>query len=65
MKANELRQKAVGELKSEHISLLRELFNLRMQKAVGQLGKGHEMKRARRDIARLLTVIHQKMGSEA
>lgn len=64
MKANELRQKSILDLKAEHISLLRELFNLRMQKATGQVTKGHEVRRARRGIARLLTIISEKMGAE-
>lgn len=64
MKANELRQKSINELKVEHISMLRELFNLRMQKATGQLTKNHEMRRVRRAVARLLTIIREKMGTE-
>lgn len=64
MKANELRQKTINDLEVEHISLLRELFNLRMQKATGQLAKSHEMRRVRRDVARLLTVIQEKIGTE-
>lgn len=63
MKVNELRQKDVAELKQEHINLLREQFNLRMQKATGQLSKNHEIRRVKRMIARVLTLITEKLGA--
>jgi len=62
MKASELRNKSVDELKQELHNLLREQFNLRMQRGVGQLAKPHLMNRARRDIARIKTVLKQKAG---
>lgn len=61
MKAKELRDKNVDELNSELISLERELFNLRMQKGVGQLTKSHQMRNARRDVARIKTILTEKM----
>jgi large subunit ribosomal protein L29 len=64
MKASELRQKTIAELKAEHVSLLREQFNLRMQKSTGQLAKNHEIGRVKHDIARVLTVINEKSGVE-
>ena len=64
MKANELRQKSLAELKAEHVNLLREQFNLRMQKSTGQLTKNHEIGRVKHDIARVLTVINEKSGVE-
>ncbi len=64
MKAVELRKKTIEELEAERINLLREMFNLRMQKASGQLTKNHEMKRARREIARLLTIKREKMRAD-
>ena len=63
MKVNELKQKDVAELKQEHINLLREQFNLRMQKATGQLSKNHEIRRVKRMIARVLTLITEKLGA--
>ena len=57
MKAVELRQKNPEELDALILELLREEFNLRMQKGTGQLGKPSEMKRVRRTIARVKTVI--------
>ena len=44
MKAQDLRQKSVEELKAELIGLLREQFNLRMQAASGQLQQSHLLK---------------------
>lgn len=60
MKATELRNKSVDELKAELQSLLKAQFGLRMQLATQQLAKNSELKRVRRDIARVRTVITQK-----
>ena len=60
MKAVELRQKDAAELNAELTSLLREQFGLRMQKASGQLAKVSELKRVRKDIARIHTILAQK-----
>ncbi|WP_028448399.1 MULTISPECIES: 50S ribosomal protein L29 [Chitinibacter] len=60
MKASELQQKTVEELKAELTSLLKAKFSLRMQHATGQLAKTSELKRVRKDIARVLTVLSQK-----
>lgn len=57
MKATELRNKKPEELETELLDLSREQFNLRMQKGSGQLGKPSEIKRVRRAIARVKTVI--------
>jgi len=57
MDTAELRQKKPEELDSLILELLREQFNLRMQKGSGQLSKPSEMKRVRRTIARVKTVI--------
>lgn len=62
MKASELRQKSVEDLKKERLELLREQFNLRMQKATGQLAKPHLFKQVRRNIARLNMVLSEKEG---
>jgi len=62
MKANELRQKNVDELKQELLALLREQFNLRMQRATGQLSKPHLFRQVRGNIARLKTVLDEKAG---
>jgi large subunit ribosomal protein L29 len=60
MNAQELRTKTPVELREELTSLLKEQFSLRMQKGTGQLPRPHEMKRVRRDIARVRTFLNQK-----
>ena len=60
MIASELREKNDEELQQELTNLLREQFNLRMQKGVGQLSKPHQMKQVRRDIARIKTVMKEQ-----
>ena len=60
MNASELRSKNEAELKDELIGLLREQFNLRMQRASGQMSKGHLMRNVRRNIARIKTVLNEK-----
>jgi large subunit ribosomal protein L29 len=60
MKASELRQKGAGELQEELLSLLREQFNLRVQRATGQLAKPHLFKQVRRNIARVRLVLDEK-----
>jgi|TARA_X000000950_G_scaffold281534_2_gene378389 large subunit ribosomal protein L29 len=60
MKAQELREKNIDELQAEAERLYREHFVLRMQSASGQLGQSHLLKAARRDIARVKTIIKEK-----
>jgi large subunit ribosomal protein L29 len=60
MKANELRQKNADELKQELLALLREQFNLRMQRATGQASKPHLFQQVRRNIARVRMVMSEK-----
>ena len=60
MKASELRQKNVDELRQELLALLREQFNLRMQKATGQSSKSHLFRQVRRNIARVKMVLGEK-----
>ncbi len=61
MKASELRDLDGDELQGELIKLRREQFNLRMQRASGQLGQSHLLEEARRDIARIKTVMQEKL----
>ncbi|KAF7768975.1 50S ribosomal protein L29 [Pseudoalteromonas citrea] len=63
MKASELKDKSVEELNAELLELLREQFNLRMQTSTGQLAQTHELRKVRRSIARVKTVINQKAGA--
>jgi large subunit ribosomal protein L29 len=60
MKASDLRQKSNDELNTELENLLREQFNLRMQKGTGQLSRPDQVKKVRRDIARVKTLINEK-----
>ncbi len=60
MNAQELRAKSDAELREELTGLLREQFNLRMQKGTGQLGQPSELRRVRRAIARVKTVLNEK-----
>ena len=62
MKANELRNKTKSELSEELKGLLREQFNLRMQKGTGQLSNPAQCKIVRREIARVKTVL-KEMGN--
>jgi large subunit ribosomal protein L29 len=64
MKAAELRSKSTDELNQELQSLLRAQFNLRMQKATQQLNKTSQIRKVRRDIARVKTLINQKAKAE-
>ncbi|HQU15003.1 MAG: 50S ribosomal protein L29 [Chromatiales bacterium 21-64-14] len=67
MEANDLRTKGRKELRDELLGLLREQFNLRMQKATGQLSKNDRLRKVRRDIARIHTVLneHPMVGDQA
>lgn len=65
MKASELRSKSESELKEELQGLLREQFNLRMQKGTGQLSNPARMKTVRREVARVMTVLNEKSAGEA
>ena len=60
MNMQEVRTKSEGELRSELSELLQEQFNLRMQKGTGQLAQPNELRRVRRDIARLNTILRER-----
>ncbi len=64
MKASDLREKSAEELNEELLNLRREQFNLRMQQATGQLARPHEYRRVRKDIARVKTVLNEKVGDQ-
>ena len=59
MSAADLRKKSVDELNDELVALRREQFNLRMQKATGELMQNHQHKRVKRDIARIKTILNE------
>ena len=60
MTSAELREKSPQELQAELMRLRKEQFGLRMQGASGQLGQPHLLKEARRDIARVKTIMQEK-----
>lgn len=60
MKAIELKGKSKDELKGELESLLKAQFSLRMQKATQQLSNTSQLRKVRRDIARVRTVLNAK-----
>ena len=60
MKAAELREMTLDELRHKETELKRKLFNLRFQRAAGELGNAAEFKRTRRDIARVKTIATEK-----
>jgi large subunit ribosomal protein L29 len=60
MDAHDLRAKNETDLREELSGLLREQFNLRMQRGIGQLATPHDLRRVRRDIARVKTVLNEK-----
>ena len=63
MKAEELRSKDESELRAELLKLRKEQFNLRMQKATGQLMNQNEFRNVRRNIARVKTVLTEKRSA--
>ncbi|HBC55674.1 MAG TPA: 50S ribosomal protein L29 [Gammaproteobacteria bacterium] len=65
MDAKELREKSLNDLQTEKQSLLREQFNLRMQRATGQLNQTHRFKQIRREVARINTIMNEKRRGAA
>ena len=63
MKVSELREKSVEELKAELHSMLEEQFKLRMQSSSGQQVQSHIFKQARRQVARIKTILKEKAGN--
>lgn len=63
MKATELRAKDVEALEKELGELSKAAFSLRMQHATQQLNNTSQLRRTRRDIARVKTVLRQKQGA--
>jgi large subunit ribosomal protein L29 len=60
MKATEARGMDVGKIDDEVLKLKKEQFNLRFQRATGQLENTARVRQVRRDIARLKTIAQQK-----
>ena len=63
MKAQELREKTLDQLREQLASLKKESFNLRFQQATGQLENTARMRAVKRDTARVLTILNQQADS--
>jgi large subunit ribosomal protein L29 len=60
MKPDDIRGMTVDQLDDELLKLKKEQFNLRFQRATGQLENSSRVRVVRRDIARIKTIAHQK-----
>jgi len=65
MKAIDLRDKTPDQLRDDLERLKKEAFNLRFQAATGQLENTSQMRKVRRDAARVKTVLNQKAADAA
>lgn len=64
MMANELRKKSHEDLKKELIEIRREQFNMRMQRGLGQMPRPDQMRKARRNVARIKTVLNERAKAD-
>jgi large subunit ribosomal protein L29 len=64
MKVEELRSKTQDQLSDDLAALKKEQFNLRFQKATGQLEKTARVQQVRRDIARIKTIAAEKAAAK-
>jgi large subunit ribosomal protein L29 len=64
MKASDVRAKTADELKDQLVDLKKEQFNLRFQRATQQLEKPAQVKKVRRDIARIKTILTEKNAAK-
>ena len=62
MKIDEVRKMTPDQLQDQLLSLKKEQFNLRFQKATGQIEKTHRVGEVRKDIARIRTVLRAKQA---
>ena len=62
MKIDEVRGLTPDQLAEQLISLKKEQFNLRFQKATGQIEKTHRVDQVRKDIARIKTILRTKQA---
>ncbi|NOX20957.1 MAG: 50S ribosomal protein L29 [Nitrospirae bacterium] len=65
MRPSELRNMTIEELREKERELRKELFNLRFQKATGEIQNPMRIKAVRKDIARILTIITEKERQKA
>jgi large subunit ribosomal protein L29 len=60
MKAAQLRDQTLEELRNKEHELFEQLFALRLQKVTGQLEKPARVRQVRKDLARVLTILHER-----
>ena len=60
MDMNDIRKKSEKELREELTALRKEQFNLRMQQAAGQTPRSHMIRNARKNVARVKTVLNER-----
>ena len=65
MKAAEMREKTLDQLREELLTLKKEQFNLRFQAATGQLENTARVREVRRNVARVLTLLNEKARDAA
>lgn len=65
MNASELRSRETADLNKELLERLKEQFNLRMQRATGQLARPDQLRKVRRDIARIKTVLNENKAGKS
>ena len=63
MRASDLREQTMDELRDRETELAEQLFALRLQKVTGQLDNPAKIGAVKRDVARVLTVIKQKQAA--
>ena len=61
MKAKDLREKSIEELRNSQAELKEQLFKLRFQKATGQIQNPVKIRLVRKDIARLETILAERL----
>lgn len=62
MKTQELREMTIEDLEMKERDLAKELFNLKLRHSTGQLEDPMTIRRARRDLARVKTILREKRG---
>ncbi|MEQ8231449.1 MAG: 50S ribosomal protein L29 [Gammaproteobacteria bacterium] len=65
MKPNDLRAKSDDELKTLLLELRRKQFNMRMQAGFGQPARSSDVREARKDIARIKTILEERRQGKA
>ena len=64
MISSDLKESSEKELQEKIDQLSKELFELRMQKSIGQLGQSHMLKQVKKEIARVKTLINRRKKEE-